>query len=445
MKKFILLCITLFIFTACSKESSEQNNQSSKNETSQTTTTQTKRKVQINFYAWPETYSVALVETFNASQDEVEVTLVELPIGEYETKITTLLAGGAGDIDVYAQKRQSDMFPHYKNGFIEPLESYIDKNNYNLNAITSSLDYIKMDGEIVALPFRSGAYYIYYNKNIFDAAGIPYPNTYVEKGEWTWDKFVEVSKTLSDSAEDVYGSLIYTWGSIQVFPHAQAGGVFIDDNGNIGTLKEPLRTSVNVRKELEEYGAMIPLNELRVSKEHYSTIFYAGKTGMLPIGEWFPGFMIKGRDENLLQGYTWDDWGLTRLPCDTEEYVTTGAPTFAHIYAGSKKKDAAFKFLAWMSEAEGGAKVMANLGILPAAINDDVKDILASSFPDEESLKYFVEDKHTVPAMPLNKYGTQAEQAFSQTLDLYLYEGYTFDEYYAELEKKLQEVVRVTK
>ncbi len=434
MKKIFLIGFVLLTLMSCTKNTENTGSESGETE-----------KISINFYGWGENYNTALVEAFNASQDEIEVIFVEIPTGEYETKITTLLAGGVGDIDVYAQKRQSDMFPHYKNGFIEPLDTFIDNTSYDLNEISSSLKYLKVDGDIVALPFRSGAYFTFYNKKLFDEAGIPYPSVYVERGEWTWDKFTEVAKTLSDLGPETYGAILYTWGSIQTFPHMQALGEFIDSNGNLDILKEPLRTSVDVRKELEDYGAVIPLKELRVSKEHYSTLFYAGNAGMLNIGEWFPGFMIKGRDENLLQGFSWDDWGLTRLPSDTKEYVTSGAPTFAHVYSGSKKKDAAFTFLAWVSQADGGAKVMAQQGILPAAINEDVRNILAVSLPDTDSLNYFTEDRKVVPAIPISKYGSQIERTISETLDLYLYEGYTFDEYYAEVTKRLEEIIRTTK
>ncbi len=433
----MLLCITLLSFIACSKDSGSSGNQTEEQGSQE--------KVSINFYGWSETYNQELVDAFNASQDEIEVTFVEIPTNDYDTKMATLLAGRAGDIDVYAQKALSSIHTQYKNGFVEPLDSYIEKSNYDLNAIASSVDFMKSEGKMVALPFRFQAHYTYYNKKIFDQAGIPYPNTYVEKGEWTWDKFVEIGKALTDAVPDVYGALLFIWPGYQIFPHAQAGGEFIDDNGNIDLLREPLRTSMDVRKELEAHGALIPLKELRVSREHYSTIFYAGKTGMMIMGEWFPGFMQKGRDENLLQGYTWNDWALTRMPADTDEYTTIGAPVCAHVYSGSKKKDAAFTFLAWMSEADGGGKVMAKRGILPPAMNDDVKNILLSAFPDEESALYFTEDKPSFPAVPSNKYGSQIDQAISSTLDLYLYEGYTFDEYYAELEKKLQGIIDATK
>lgn len=46
----------------------------------------------------------------------------------------TLLAGGA-DVDCYMQKRQVDMFMQYKNGFIQPLDTYVKKERYDLKSI----------------------------------------------------------------------------------------------------------------------------------------------------------------------------------------------------------------------------------------------------------------------------------------------------------------------
>ena len=56
------------------------------------------------------------------------------------------------------------------------------------------------------MPFRGEAYFTYYNKKVFEKAGVPTPETYVEKGEWTWDKFIEVAKELSTGDGDVITS-----------------------------------------------------------------------------------------------------------------------------------------------------------------------------------------------------------------------------------------------
>ncbi len=160
-----------------------------------------------------------------------------------------------------------------------------------------------------------------------------------------WDKFAEISKKLSSWGGNIYGSTIYVWGSSQLLMEAQRGKPIIDAKGKIDYDNAILR-SFAMRKGLEDAKAMWPLNDMKVTKTHYSKAFYDGRAAMLLIGEWFPGFMISGRDKNLLQGFTWNDWGVTRLPCDEKSYSTFGSPTFNHVTSYAKNKEAAFKFIA---------------------------------------------------------------------------------------------------
>ena len=151
---------------------------------------------------------------------------------------------------------------------------------------------------------------------------------------------------------------------------------------------------------------------------HYSKAFYDGNVGMLLIGEWFPGYMMAARDQGLLRGYTWNDWAITRIPCNAETYTTMGNCTFNHISKRSKKKDAAFKFIAWMGSAEG-AKFVARNGLLPAHVDEAVGVELAKVLPDKDSVKYLTEN---VPKIPLyySVYGSQIEPALNLLLDRYL-------------------------
>lgn len=92
------------------------------------------KTTEINFYMWEDPTSQAIVDAFNSSQNEIHVNTVIVPTAVYETKIMTLLAGGA-DVDCYMQKRQVDMFMQYKNGFIQPLDTYVKKERYDLKSI----------------------------------------------------------------------------------------------------------------------------------------------------------------------------------------------------------------------------------------------------------------------------------------------------------------------
>lgn len=402
--------------------------------------TDTEGPIKVTYTMWEDPTYLNIIDAFNSSQERIRVEAEQIASGDYETKIATLLAGGT-PMDVYMQKRQTDMFVHAANGYIEPLDRLIADYRYDLDMIAPYIAHVTVDDTIYGIPFRGSSYYTYYNRNIFDAAGEPYPEYWIERNEWTWDKFAEVSKKLASGDGTVYGSLIYTWPTNNYMPAAQRGIDIITRNGELD-VDDSLLTAFLIRKELEDEKAMWPLIDLKVTKTHYSQAFYGGNVGILLIGEWFPGFMIKGRDENLLQGFTWNDWGVTRLPSNEPEYASMGASTFNHINARSRNKDAAFELLAWMGGPEG-AVVVARNGFLPPVVTDDVVAALAESIPDETSLQYFLEKK-PVNSTAYNKYGSQVELFLGDVLEEFLVEMVAESELEERIIAGLEDIIATT-
>jgi multiple sugar transport system substrate-binding protein len=396
--------------------------------------------VTIIYYTWDDTSIKPVIDAFNASQSEIIVDAQYLPSPDYETKITTLLTGHT-EMDAYMQKRQVDMFPHYANGFIEPLDSLLTKTGVNRVAVDGYKNAVTIDGKIVAFPWRGAAYYTYFNKKLFADKGVPTPDTYVKAGTWTWAKFAEVAKQVSSGDGKVYGATVYHWGSSQMIMAAQRQKNLISADGKVED-NDGVHQWLKIRKAMEENKSMWPLIDMKVNATHYSKQFYDGQAAMLLIGEWFPGQLQTGRDQGLLRGYGWNDWGITRLPCDTSPYVTIGAPTFSHVVSYSKNKEAAFKFIAWMGGPEG-AKIAAKAGVLPGMVDAGVKAVLADAVPDADSLGYFVEDKIAFP-MGYNKYGSRAEALVQTIQEEYLLGKIPDSQFQSRLQAGLQEIVNTT-
>ncbi len=395
----------------------------------------------IIYYLWDDPSLKPIVDAFNASQKDIIVDARYLPSPDYETKITTLLTAKA-EMDCYMQKRQSDMFGHYDNGAIEPLDDLLAKTGVDRSAVDSYKDAVTIDGKVVAFPWRGAAYYTYYNKKLFEKAGIPTPDVYVKNGTWTWDKFAEVAKKLSSGDGSVYGATVYFWGSNQLLMEAQKQKPIIDTKGNIA-YDGAIQRWFQMRKQLEDQKAMWPLIDMKVTKTHYSKQFYDGKAAMLLIGEWFPGFMIAGRDQNLLQGFSWNDWGVTRLPSDEKTYVTMGSPTFNHVTSYAKHKEAAFRFIAWMGGPEG-AKIAAQAGVLPATITPEVKQVLSKALPDSQSLEYFTEPKKSYP-MLMTKFGSRIEAQINNMIEEYLLGKLSDADFDGKLKAGLKEIIDTSK
>ena len=218
---------------------------------------------EINFFMWEDPTYQAIVDAFNSSQKEVYVKTTLVPTSVYETKIMTLLAGGA-DIDCYMQKRQVDMFMQYKNGFIEPLNKYLKNSDYDLKSIEPYKAQVTIKGKLVAIPFRGAGYYTYYNKKLFEKAGIPTPNHYVKEGTWNWTKFAEVTKKLSSGDGKQYGALLFTWPQFSLFPVIQENTYFISADGKVKFDEKAMARSIKMRRDLEKSKAII-LNTLKLS------------------------------------------------------------------------------------------------------------------------------------------------------------------------------------
>lgn len=397
--------------------------------------------VTITYYLWDDPTYRQIVDAFNESQDRVFVDAQYLQAGDYEAKLTTLLAGGA-EMDAFMQKRQFDMFSHYANGYIEPLDDLIAAHNYDTDQIAAYQSALQIDGTWVAVPFRGGSYLTYYNTKLFEAAGEHTPDYYVERGEWTWDKFEEVAERMATGDGEIYGGLIYTWGNQTFLPAIQTGAQFITADGQV-VVDDSILESLRRRLRLEQSGAIPTLVDLKVTRTHYSQAFYNGNLAMMIIGEWFPGMMLKAREDDLLQGFTWDDWGVTRLPSQTpDHFATVGNPTFNHVHADSDKKDAAFEFIAWMGSA-AGAQVVARAGFLPPVVDDSVRAILADAIPDEQSLAYFVED---APRMPIfyNRYGTRIDLFTGELVERYMVGDIADADLRDEITAGLEEIVATT-
>ena len=70
---------------------------------------------------------------------------------------------------------------------------------------------------------------VYYNKGLFDAAGVAYPTA-----DWTWDSFMDTAKSLttdsdSDGTTDQWGVVATDWPPAQMFIWQAGGDVISDD------------------------------------------------------------------------------------------------------------------------------------------------------------------------------------------------------------------------
>ncbi|MCG8689206.1 MAG: hypothetical protein MI892_30320, partial [Desulfobacterales bacterium] len=92
--------------------------------------------VSVDFYTWSDgddQYSM-LFDAFNEQGLDVRINPQYIPPADYESKLTTLLAGGMS-MDAYMQKRGTDIFAQNANGYIEPLNDLIERHGFDYSTM----------------------------------------------------------------------------------------------------------------------------------------------------------------------------------------------------------------------------------------------------------------------------------------------------------------------
>ena len=321
-------------------------------------------------------YLTAQKEAYEASHPGVTIEYVDLASQDYAMKTGTMLAGN-DTTDIFMVKEVTDLQNWYQAGYLENLNDYIAAANYDLAGFVGMETNYAIDGNQMALPFRSDFEILFYNKDIFDAAGIDYPTNGM-----TWEEYKALAEQVADPANEIYGTHYHTWLST-VVNYTVADGV----NTLIDGEYSDLAYFYEIALDLEDKGVCMSFPELKASGLHYSGAFGNGNIAMMPMGYWYVSTLIT----NIADGsYKIKDWGLVSMP--TKEGVAAGS-TFGNltgvaINAKSEQKDAAWDYVAWLC-GEEGSQATASVGNRPAWVSEGVAETMASveGFPTDEASK----------------------------------------------------------
>ena len=129
------------------------------------------------------TSQTAIADAFTAANPDITVNVDVSDWDAYWDKLQTGLAGGAAP-DVFAM--DGPLFPDYQSrDVLLDLKPLIDRDGYDLTQLADQgvADFTTADGGQYGLPRDLNTIVLYYNKDMFDAAGIPYPDETLGLGQ----------------------------------------------------------------------------------------------------------------------------------------------------------------------------------------------------------------------------------------------------------------------
>lgn len=227
-------------------------------------------------------------------------------------------------------------------GWLYPLDAMFSEADRDI-WVSGALETGTYNGQFLAAPQNTSTQLLFYNKALFEAAGITPPG---EDERWTWEQVAEAAKALTH--DDIYG---FNWEQTNTIYQLQPlplslGGQAIGDDGftvdGVINSKEWIDALSFYSKAFNEWG-FAPKSETPAGE-----MFSSGKLAMFVGGSW----------NNLL--FNWNplsfEWGVSRHPyfADREVVIPTGSWHFG-VNAKSAHAEEAAKFVHWLSSVEGAS------------------------------------------------------------------------------------------
>ncbi|WP_105615368.1 ABC transporter substrate-binding protein [Vallitalea okinawensis] len=286
----------------------------------------------------------AMVEAYEADHPNVEVEVIAKP-GEYESWIQAQMEAGTLPDVGYCSAALA--FSWAEEGHVLDIAQYFDQYPTLGNRISSTY-YWWEEGKTFGTNTGGETIMVYYNKDLFKENGIDLP-IYDGKTTWTWDEFVDISKTLTVDVngnnahssdfdkENIkqYAMKYSTWW-MYYYPLILSNGVdFINEDGTDVTINDP--RVVEVIEELRQYiydDRLAPTADVSEALGmNTATMFQTKTIAMTVSGYWaHSGFGDTGVDIGVAPLPTFDPTGKAYT-------VELGDPTVIFNKEGRTKEE----------------------------------------------------------------------------------------------------------
>lgn len=281
----------------------------------------------------------ALANNFNKSQSKYKVTVEQNPWNVINDKLLSSLSAGTGPDLVVTQ-------PDTARGYIEQ-GAFADVDDFYSNASNETSTYRKnivndgiVDGKHYGVPMGHAPYSVYFNKAIFDKAGIKesdYPTT--------MDGLVKLAQKLTvdsdgDGTPDQYGIAFADKDSGYIPTLLQGAGSDLVVNGKVAL------TSSVAKKTLTYWRDNVYAKKVSPSNLSYTdaqSLFISGKAAMFYIGPWIAK---TAKDKGITTG-------TFEFPAGSKAKVTLAASNYwyttAQVRGNDQKKAAVYAFMKYFN------------------------------------------------------------------------------------------------
>lgn len=362
-----------------------------------------------------------LVNAFQEKHPEIEIELTHIPsASEYRTRLATEFAAGSPPDITLMNYRRFGAFA--ANNLLEPVGPYLDKSDLISRddfypVATESFDW---QGTLMCLPQNISSLVVYYNKDLFDAAGVAYP-----PDKWTWDEFVATATALTkdldgDGTIDQYGV------GIEPSLYRLAPFVWQNDAPIVDDTNNPTRLTLTRPPSLEALQWFVDLSvvhgvvpgRVEEAAQDSESRFIAGTTAM---------FFDSRRATPTFREIERFSWDVAPLPYNQ----TTASILHSDGYcmsAATENKDAAWTFIEFANSVEGQTIIAGTGRTVPSLISVAESDAFLNPSVSPSRSYVFIDAAPIMQRVPVISTWDEIEGTADEEIERAFYGDITAEE-----------------
>ena len=357
----------------------------------------------MTFSAAPN-YIAELEETiaaFEKANPGIQVEYETAAFNDYFTKLQTLVASRSLP-DTFELNYENFVTYAERNALLDlnPLiaaDSGFDVGIYNPTALAA----FSLDGKQYGLVESFSNVVLYYNKDLFDAAGVAYPTA-----EWTWEDELAAAQALTDAEAGVWGTFspIQFWEFYKTI--AQNGGAVLSPDKSEVTIASPENVEALTWMIDKVATYKVTPSDAEMGGQSPEDLFKAGKIAMLRTGIWMLGAFADAP-------FAWD---IALEPGKTQKAHHFFANGVA-VSARSDNAEAAYKWIKFLTSSTEAVQIRIAAGWELPAVTDQaaLEGYLAQPIPESRSVVFNALDSAVVP--PVIGNWNQLTDAVGKELD----------------------------
>ena len=331
-----------------------------------------------------EPYWQEVIAAFEAENPNIKVNLFIFKWEEGQQRIQEMIDQGNPPTLARVATR---WIPQYEAaGLLEPVDEYISsdfRSQFFPLLIDEGSQY---EGRTFGLPITVSSRAFYYNKELFEEAGISEPPT-------NWDELKEDAEAIHALGPDTYGFGIQgkdleTSTYFYYFLWGNGGDILTTDGTRPAFNGAEGLEAVTFLTDMINEGLTQP-NPTTSSRADLETMFVDGDLGMVITGPWLA--------RRLDNDYPDLEYGLATIPYQTTP-TTLAAQDTLILFKQAQNKDAAWKFIEFLYADEYRLDYALTEGVLPekVAVAEDAQ------IKENPSFAFFMEKLPTGRFEPLN-------------------------------------------